>query len=56
MRMRLHCVAGTKVVLDYSETLDAAGNFRQQIRGRNRFDHPCPGLPSAEPPNTGVSN
>ena len=36
IRMRVHGAAGTKVVLDYSETLDAAGNFRQQIRGRNK--------------------
>lgn len=36
LRMRVEGAAGTEIVLDYSETLDADGNFLHQIRGRNK--------------------
>lgn len=36
VRMRVQGAARTEIVLDYSEVLDAAGNFLQQIRGRNK--------------------
>jgi alpha-L-rhamnosidase len=36
MRMRVQGAAKTKIILDHSETLDADGNFLQQIRGRNK--------------------
>jgi len=36
IRMRVHGVAKTEIVLDYSEVLDSDGNFLHQIRGRNK--------------------
>ena len=36
IRMRVQGIAKTEIVLDYSEVLDADGNFIHQIRGRNK--------------------